>query len=103
MVTANGQHGSASIPQLGRQIISDIARCFLRLAKIDNRAFDCIGRYETMLLRRATAIETSLFEIEADHLGEFVQAREVQPHSSRDISQSPVRMSRKTTLCVLPT
>jgi hypothetical protein len=56
-----------------------------------------------MLLRRATAIETSLFEIEADHLGEFVQAREVQPHSSRDISQSPVRMSRKTTLCVLPT
>jgi hypothetical protein len=61
VVTANGQHGSASIPQPGRQIISDIARCFLRLAKIDNRAFECIGRYETMLWRQARQI---LFTLE---------------------------------------
>ena len=35
-------------------------------------------------LRRATTIETGLFDIQADHLGEFRKARQVHP-ASRDI------------------
>jgi hypothetical protein len=36
-------------------------------------------------LRRATAVETGLFEIQADHLREFRQARELHHQDSRDI------------------
>lgn len=61
VVTANGQHGPASIPQPGRLIISEIARLFLRLTNVDNWAFERIGRYETMLWRQARQI---LFTLE---------------------------------------
>jgi hypothetical protein len=37
-------------------------------------------------LRRATLVETGLFEIQADHLREFRQAREVDPYSREIIS-----------------
>ena len=37
-------------------------------------------------LRRATSVETGLFEIQADHLREFRQAREVDPHPREIIS-----------------
>ena len=37
-------------------------------------------------LRRATTMETGLFEIQADHLREFRQGRQTQPNVSRNLS-----------------
>lgn len=48
-------------------------------------------------LRRATAIETGLFDIEADHLGEFRQARETYP-DSRDIFYTMIGLAARTSL-----
>jgi hypothetical protein len=45
-------------------------------------------------MRRATAIESGLFDIEADHLGEFRPAREIQP-DSREILYAMIGLAAR--------
>src|SRR5271155_3685225 len=48
-------------------------------------------------LRRATTIETGLFEVQADHLREFRQGRQLHPHS-REIVQAIFGPADRVTL-----
>jgi hypothetical protein len=58
--TANDPRVSGSIRQPAHRIISEIARCFLRLANVDNGAFERVGRYETALWRQVGQILLTL-------------------------------------------
>jgi hypothetical protein len=53
-----------------RRIASEIARCFLRLAEVDNGAFERIGRYEAMLWREARQILFTLEVLQRKNLNE---------------------------------
>jgi hypothetical protein len=74
-VTPNGRHVSSSSPQPSRQIFSDIARCFLRLASVDNGAFERIGRYEAMLWRQARQVLFTLEILERKNLNEIGRSK----------------------------
>lgn len=54
--------GSEAPPTLPRPDGLDIARCFLRLADLDNGAFDRLGRYEASLWRQ---VRQTIFTLEA--------------------------------------
>lgn len=60
VVTNSCQRVSESVPQPEHPIISEIARCFLRLANIDNGAFERLGRYQTALWRQVCQILLTL-------------------------------------------
>jgi hypothetical protein len=75
LVTNNGQSASESINKPAHQIISEIARCFLRLANVDNGAFERVGRYETALWRQVGQILFTLDLLRRQNLNQFGRSK----------------------------
>jgi hypothetical protein len=70
-VMNSGQQVSESIPQPAHQIICEIACCFLRVANVDNGAFERVGRYETALWRQVGQILFTLDVVRRQNLNVF--------------------------------
>jgi hypothetical protein len=70
-VPTNGQQDTQSIPKPKHHIVSEIARCFLRLANVDNGAFERASRYETALWRQVGQILFTLDSLRRKPLNEI--------------------------------
>jgi hypothetical protein len=73
-LTNSGQHLCENAPQLAHNINSEIARYFLRLANVDNGAFERVGRYETALWRQVGQILFTLDMLRRKNLNQFGRA-----------------------------
>jgi hypothetical protein len=86
-VTPNGRLVSRSIAP-SDQVVSAIARRFLRLANVDNAALERIGRYEAMLWRQARQILFTLEVLQRKNLAEIGRFKPTGCESPRSRSAS---------------
>ena len=83
----NGQDDTQSIVSPPHQYNAEIARCFLRLANLDNGAFERLSRYEATLWRQVGQI---LFTLDVPRPGERGGSRY---HPARCVNLKSFRLS----------